>query len=171
MHRNTGDTESIIVEYGFIDSSKDDPSQIKRNWEEYAEAVVQGVLDYIGYEYEINPELSYYTVEVGDSLYGIANKYGMTVEELKKLNNLQNNLLSIGQKLIVKYNDSLDTVDFYEVKKGDTLYGIALKNNISVNDLMNYNDLTSSFLQVGQVLKIPNKSTIYIQVSRNLCSL
>ena len=162
MHRNTGDTESIIVEYGFIDSSKDDPSQIKRNWEEYAEAVVQGVLDYIGYEYETKPEFAYYTVELGDSLYGIANKYGMTVEELKSLNNLQSNLLSIGQKLIVKYNSGSDFVNFYEVKKGDTLYGIALKSNISVNDLMNYNGLTSSFLQVGQVLKIPNKSIIYI---------
>lgn len=162
MHRNTGDTESVIVEYGFIDSSKDDPLQIKQNWQQYAEAVVQGVLDYIGYEYEITPELSYYTVVAGDSLYSIANKYGMTVNELKELNNLTTNLLSIGQKLKIKYSEGTDLVNFYEVKKGDTLYGIALMNNVSVNDLMSYNDLTSSYLQIGQVLKIPNNTGIYI---------
>ena len=165
MHRNTGDTESVIVEYGFIDSTKDDPNQIKQNWEEYAEAVVQGVLDYIGFEYEMKPDLTYYVVMPGDSLYSIANKYGMTVNELKELNNLNSNILSIGQNLQVKYSEGTDLVNFYEVKKGDTLYGIALMNNISVNDLMSYNNLTSSFLQIGQVLKIPNKTSIYTVVA------
>lgn len=165
MHRNTGDTESVIVEYGFIDSTKDDPNQIKQNWEEYAEAVVQGVLDYIGFEYEMKPDLTYYVVMPGDSLYSIANKYGMTVNELKELNNLNSNILSIGQKLQVKYSEGTDLVNFYEVKKGDTLYGIALMNNISVNDLMSYNNLTSSFLQIGQVLKIPNKTSVYTVVA------
>ena len=165
MHRNTGDTESVIVEYGFIDSTKDDPNQIKQNWEEYAEAVVQGVLDYIGFEYEMKPDLTYYVVMPGDSLYSIANKYGMTVNELKELNNLNSNILSIGQNLQVKYSEGTDLVNFYEVKKGDTLYGIALMNNISVNDLMSYNNLTSSFLQIGQVLKIPNKTSVYTVVA------
>ena len=155
MHRNTGDTQSIIVEYGFLDSTKDDPMQIKQNWEEYAEAVVQGVLEYIGYPHNIPTTVDYYVVQPGDSLYSISKKYGLTVDELKKLNNLSSNLLTIGQRLKVSYSDNASEVDFYVVKKGDTLYGIAQKYNTTVNDLMNNNNLTSSFLQVGQVLKIP----------------
>ena len=85
MHRNTGDTESIIVEYGFVDSMMDDPNQIKQNWEQYGEAVVQGILEYINYDYK-PVTVNYYTVKAGDSLYSISNKYGMTVDELKRLN-------------------------------------------------------------------------------------
>lgn len=42
-----------------------------------------------------------YTVQKGDSLWAIANKYNATVDNIKKLNNLSSNLLSIGQKLII----------------------------------------------------------------------
>ena len=51
MHRNTGDTESVIVEYGFIDSTGDDAYQIQNNWEKYAEAVVKAITEYAGYNY------------------------------------------------------------------------------------------------------------------------
>lgn len=159
MHRNTGNTESVIVEYGFVDSAKDDPNQIKQNWEEYAEAVVQGVLEYIGYDYDFPTTVEYYTVQAGDSLYSIANKYGMTVDELKRLNNLTSNLLTIGQMLKVSYEENIGEMNFYEVKGGDTLYSIALQYNTTVDTLMKNNDLTSSFLQIGQVLKIPTKSS------------
>lgn len=160
MHRNTGNTESIIVEYGFVDSTLDDPAQIKQNWEEYAETVVQGVLEYIDYDYDFPTTIEYYTVQAGDSLYSIANKYGMTVDELKRLNNLSSNILTIGQMLKVSYDDNIGKMEFYEVKSGDTLYSIALKYNTTVDDLMKNNDLTSSFLQVGQVLKIPTLSSL-----------
>ena len=160
MHRNTGDAESIIVEYGFVDSAKDDPNQIKQNWEEYAEAVVQGVLEYIGYDYDFPTKVEYYTVKAGDSLYGIANKYGMTVDELKKINNLTSNLLTVGQILKVSYEENVGEINFYEVKSGDSLYSIAKKYNTTVDALMKNNDLTSSFLQIGQVLKIPSTNNL-----------
>lgn len=160
MHRNTGDTESVIIEYGFIDSKLDDPNQIKQNWEEYAEAAVQGVLDYIGYDYQIPTQIDYYTVKAGDSLYSISRKYGMTVDELKKINNLSSNLLKIGQQLKISYDDTVGETDFYVVKSGDNLYSIALKYNTTVGELMNNNNLTSSFLQIGQVLKIPTSNNL-----------
>ena len=43
-----------------------------------------------------------YIVKKGDSLYSISRKYGITVDELMSLNNLNSTLLSIGQKLIIK---------------------------------------------------------------------
>ena len=43
MLRDTGNTESLIVEYGFLDSSKDDVNQLKNNYEDYAEAVVRAI--------------------------------------------------------------------------------------------------------------------------------
>lgn len=51
MHRQTGAVETIIVEYGFLDSKKDDIIQLKRDWKLYAEAVVKAYCQYAGYKY------------------------------------------------------------------------------------------------------------------------
>lgn len=51
MHRNTGNVTTLIVEYGFIDSTKDDVIQIKRDWKELAEGVVKAYCNYRGYKY------------------------------------------------------------------------------------------------------------------------
>ena len=93
-----------------------------------------------------------YTVKAGDSLYSIAQKYGTTVDEIKKANNLTSNLLSIGQQL--KIPTTKDYLD-YTVQSGDSLYKIAQKFNTTVNDIINLNNLTTSLLQIGQQLKIP----------------
>ena len=98
-------------------------------------------------------EYDLYTVQKGDSLYQIAKKYNITTDELKKINNLNNNLLNINQKLKVpKTNESYI---LYTVKSGDSLYQIAKKNNTTVNDIKNLNNLTSNLLSIGQELKIP----------------
>ena len=104
MLRETPNNESIIVEYGFLDSTGDDVSQIKNNWQNLAEAVVRALADYIGVAYippegleEIDDNI--YIVKKGDTLYGIANKYGISVDELKAINNLTSNNLSVGQVL------------------------------------------------------------------------
>lgn len=51
MHRDTGAVQTVIVEYGFIDSTKDDIIQIKRDWKELAESVVKAYCKYRGYKY------------------------------------------------------------------------------------------------------------------------
>lgn len=51
MHRMTGSVETIIVEYGFLDSKKDDVTQLKRDWKKYAESVVEAYCKYIGHKY------------------------------------------------------------------------------------------------------------------------
>ncbi len=98
-----------------------------------------------------------YTVVPGDTLYSIANRYGITVNELKRINNLSSNLLSIGQKLQIPIDSTTSSTFVYNVKRGDTLYGIANSFNVTVDELRLLNDLTSDFLIVGQDLLIPQK--------------
>ncbi len=156
--RETPNNESIIVEYGFADSTGDDVNQIKNNWEELAEAVVRALADYIGVAY-IPPEGAegnYYTVQKGDTLYGIANKYGISVDELKAANNLSSNTLTIGKVLLIPEVEEPETPDenIYTVKSGDTLYSIANKYGMTVDELKALNNLTSNTLSIGQKLVI-----------------
>ncbi len=109
-----------------------------------------------------------YTVKSGDNLYAIARKYNTTAEQIKNLNNLASNLLSIGQILKIPLkipSDETITIPTYEnyvVKKGDSLYSIAKKFNTNVNDIMKDNSLTSTNLTIGQVLKIKTSSSDFI---------
>ena len=133
-------------------------NQIKNNWEELAEAVVRALADYIGVAY-IPPEGAegnYYTVQKGDTLYGIANKYGISVDELKAANNLSSNTLTIGKVLLIPEVEEPETPDenIYTVKSGDTLYSIANKYGMTVNELKDLNGLTSNTLSIGQQLVV-----------------
>ena len=94
-----------------------------------------------------------YKVVSGDTLWSIAKKFDTTVNEIKRLNNLSNNLLKVGTNLIVPNGNNTDS-DTYTVSRGDTLYSIARKNNISIDRIRELNNLTSDVLRVGQVLKL-----------------
>lgn len=217
MHRDTPDNETVIVEYGFIDSPNDDVEQIKNNYEKYAESVVRAVLDYKGIPYSPPQDSGFYIVKKGDTLWNIANKFGITVNELKELNNMKNNSISVGMTLKVaptekeiipedyliykvksgdslwkiasEFNTTVDTImqinnlkttnltinqqlfipkseklgvktqNTYTVKPGDTLYSISKDNEISVDDLIKLNNLSSDILTVGDVLVLPPVST------------
>lgn len=158
IHRNTGNLEPLIVEYGFIDNTKD-VEFLKENYEELAEAVISAVANYIGVPYVAPDGLitNTYVVQKGDSLYSIAAKLGTTVTELKKENNLTSNTLQIGQVLRIPTKEIYDEEEnVYVVKKGDTLYGIAQANNTTVDEIKKFNNLTSNILSTGQLLKIPS---------------
>lgn len=158
--RDTPNNETLIVEYGFLDSTGDDVNLIKNNWEDLAEAVVKALANYIGVPYSLNEESDYYVVKKGDSLWSIAKKYNMTVDELKSINNLKSNLLSIGQRLKIKKSD--DNQNIYIVKKGDTLYKIANMYGTTVDNLKALNNLKNNNLSIGQNLIVPSKNKIYI---------
>lgn len=151
--RETPDTEALLVEYGFLDSTVDDVSQLKNSYEDLAEAVVKAVASYIGVPYTSKTD-EYYTVVKGDSLWSIANKFNTTVANLKSLNNLSSNLLQIGQKLKINATSLNPINEYYTVKKGDTPYSIASKNNLTVQELKDINNLTSNNLSIGQTLLI-----------------
>lgn len=177
IHRNTGNLEPLIVEYGFIDSAKD-VEFLKENYKELAEAVISAVANYIGVPYT-PPEgitTNTYVVQKGDSLYSIANKLGTTVSELKKENNLTTNTLQIGEVLRIPTKEIYEGEEnVYIVQKGDTLYSIAAANNTTVDELKKANNLTSNILSTGQLLKIPSallpESTYIVKKGDSLYSI
>lgn len=165
--RDTPNNETVIVEYGFADSTGDDVSQLKNNWEELAEAVVKAVVEYAGGKYVAPVGSDYYTVQKGDSLWSISKKYGISVDELKNANSLSSNLISVGQNLLIPSLEENLTSDTYTVKSGDTLYGIAKKYGTSVDNIKSLNNLVSDALSIGQVLKIPSSGTNEVYVVQN----
>ncbi|MCY8204995.1 peptidoglycan endopeptidase LytE [Bacillus sp. N12A5] len=112
---------------------------------------------------------STYKVKSGDSLWKISKKYGMTVNELKKLNGLKSDLLRIGQVLKLKGSTSSSSsssskvssssTSTYKVKSGDSLSKIASKYGTTVSKLKSLNGLKSDLIYVNQVLKVKGTST------------
>ena len=125
--RETPNTTSLLIEYGFIDNPND-VKKLQNNLLDYVEAVVRAVARYIGVPYK-NPSgvtESTYTVQKGDSLYSIAQRFNTTVDKLKELNNLTSNNLSIGQVLIISESTGPETPSddyiIYTVKSGDRVF-------------------------------------------------
>ena len=159
--RNTPNNETLIVEYGFLDNEAD-AKRLKSNYKKYAEAVVRAVTLYGGYKYVPVSGSNYYVVKKGDSLWSIARANGLTVDELKSLNNLSSNVLHVGDTLLISSADSTGddgNDNYYVVKSGDTLWSIARKYNLSVNELKALNNLSSNVLSVGQRLIVGKESS------------
>lgn len=174
IHRNTGSTEPVIVEYGFIDDATN-IDFLNNNYKNLAEAVIKAIAEYKGIPYNPPEQTLTYTVKKGDTLYGISKQYDTSVDELKKLNNLTSNTLSIGQQLLIPTMEVV--TDTYVVKKGDTLYSIAREYNTDVNTLKELNNLTSDVLSIGQILLLPstitepNTTTYTVKVGDTLYSI
>ncbi len=120
---------------------------------------------------------SIYIVQAGDSLYLIAVRNNTTVQEIKDLNNLENDMLMIGQHLLLpeQTDDSNDEIpgdgdvspdpeepgnndNIYIVQAGDSLYLIAVRNNITVQEIKDLNNLENDMLMIGQELLLPGQT-------------
>ncbi|MBI4548756.1 MAG: LysM peptidoglycan-binding domain-containing protein [Ignavibacteriae bacterium] len=112
-----------------------------------------------------------YTVQEGDNLAGIAKRYGVTPEDIRRWNGLRSNLIKTAQRLeiFIEENGTTSTPPksiakntstkepkktFYIVKKGDTLHEIASTFGVSISQLKAWNNLRSNRLQIGQELVI-----------------
>lgn len=130
----------------------------------------------------------YHTVNADETLWRIAKKYGVSVEELRQINGLNGNLICKGQRLCVQKEnaecgvrnaeDRKQKTDItqeiiesqttnlhksYVVKKGDTLFSIARRNGCTVNELKRLNHLSDNTIEINQVLALssfmPNQET------------
>jgi len=95
-----------------------------------------------------------YTVRAGDTLWLLANRFGTTVDAIKRLNGLNSDILQIGQVLRIPSEQSSSYFD-YTVRAGDTLWLLANRYGTTVDAIKRLNGLTSDNLQIGQVLRIP----------------
>ncbi len=111
---------------------------------------------------EPSTSVSTYKVKAGDTLSHIARAHHTTVSALKDLNNLKSDLIFVGQSLKVSNanvvasapttNQSNTNNKSYKIVSGDTLSGIALKNNTTVNAIKAKNNLKSDLIFVNQVI-------------------
>lgn len=163
--RDTEPLESVIVEYGFLDSPIDDVNQLLTNYEDYAEAVVKAVSEYKKIAYVPPTGVNVYVVSSEDNLYSIAREHNTTVDELIEINKLTSTLLSIGQILVIPSDIPEPEVPtdevIYIVKAGDNLYSIARDYNVTVDEIKSANFLSSNLLNIGQKLIIPTKPIEY----------
>lgn len=171
--RNLDNATSILVEYGFLDNPTD-RNKLQRELLNYTEAVIRGIALYYGIPYT-EPEdltLDTYIVKKGDSLYSIAQKYNTTIGAIKAVNELTGNILQPGQILklpnFITFNPDPNSVIVYRINKGDSLYSIARKYGVNVNDIINYNQLANTLLSVNQQLLIPVNPTTEIGKEPNL---
>jgi LysM repeat protein len=131
------------------------------------------------------PEYTVYIVQRGDYLAKISKKYNVTINSIKRLNNLKDDNIRIGQKLKLPgkievgeqkvpegafakpaakatkaFAPYTGATKEYIVKSGDTLGSIAYGNGINIRQLKEMNGLTSDSLKIGQKLKIPAEKVV-----------
>ncbi len=95
-----------------------------------------------------------YTVRAGDTLWLLANRYGTTVDAIKRLNGLSSDILQIGQVLRIPSEQPSGYFN-YTVRAGDTLWLLANRYGTTVDAIRRLNGLNSDNLQIGQALRIP----------------
>ncbi|RBR27992.1 LysM peptidoglycan-binding domain-containing protein [Enterococcus cecorum] len=120
---------------------------------------------------------STYTVSVGDTLWAISHKFGVTITQLKSWNNLSSDMIYVGQKLSIQTgtgntavtptpstpgvsnNPTTSNAQTYTVVAGDSVWKIAHQFGISMDTLRSLNNIQNNFIYPGQVLKIRNISS------------
>ena len=124
--------------------------------------------------------INYYKIKAGETIAAIATRYNVSVSSIKKWNNLQGNKIIAGTNLKIYSDAGINDIsdnnsttknktdqikksgkktvkkseDFYSVKRGDSLFAIAKKYGITVEDLRSMNKLKGNKLNQGQKLKI-----------------
>jgi len=143
---------SMLVEMGFITNARDN-QLFDQNFNEYANAIAGGILQSLGVTSNSRPAdgtTFEYSIRAGDTLWLLAQRFGTTIDQIRTLNNLTNDMLTVGRMLRIPTNAIT-----YTVERGDTLWTIAQRFGTTVNTLMSFNNLTTDALHIGQTLSIP----------------
>jgi len=159
----------IIIKLNF--KSEERNFNLEEQLKKYSETMIKAITNFLGLEYTPEVKKGYYKVEKGDTLWSIAKKFNISVETIKELNNLPNNLIKVNQ--IIKTEEIYENptkeikVPSYEekaiqkedilhtVNENESIYQIADFYNISIEDIKNANNLISEEINKGQILLIP----------------
>lgn len=162
---NSPDIPSILIETGYLTNPAEAERLNSASFQRtMAAAIAQGVKTYF---YDVPPEGTLiawqkanginpdsYTVTRGDSLSEIAERYGSTVGELQRINNLNSSTIHIGQKLTLPGSEPV-RVSEHTIRSGETLSQIAEMYRVSLSNLRRENNINGDRIMVGQILKIP----------------
>ena len=162
---NSPDIPSILIETGYLtnpaEARKLNSSSFQR---QMAAALAQGIMNYF---YDAPPVGSLvawqkangvnpgsYTVKKNDNLSEIAERFGISLAELKSVNKLRSNTIHVGQILALPGGNSLP-VEEHTIRRGETLSEIAAQYRVSLSSLRQANDIADDRIMIGQILKIP----------------
>ncbi|ELA79505.1 LysM peptidoglycan-binding domain-containing protein [Enterococcus faecium] len=100
-----------------------------------------------------------YTVKAGESVWSVANKHHITMDQLIEWNNIKNNFIYPGQQVIVKKGSSQSTNQqsvtgskTYTVKSGESVWSVADSHGITMAQLIEWNNIKNNFIYPGQTL-------------------
>jgi N-acetylmuramoyl-L-alanine amidase len=161
------DIPSMLIETGYL-TNPDEARRLNTSafQQKLARGIAQGVMNYF---YEAPPEGSLvawqkvngivpmpgiYTVKRGDSLSVIAQRYNVSLAELKSLNSLSSNTIHVAQELTIPGIGAGEPEE-HTVRRGETLSEIAQQYQVSLGSLRQVNSITNDRIIVGQILKIP----------------
>ena len=174
---------SVLVEYGFMTGNRDFDlvfgSQQGKYTTDMADATAKAICAFLGTAYRggnasspsapisTSSSSETHTVKAGDTLWAIAQANGITVDELKSMNNLDSNIINVGQKLTVKVKeDKKDDViltrpNTYTIVAGDTLGEVSVEFGVKLEDLVKWNNISNpNVVNVGQVIKLRPDATV-----------
>jgi surface antigen len=113
----------------------------------------------VGIEEPEKREILEYEVKEGDSLWSIAQNFGISIETIVWANDLENLLIKPGQKLLILPVSGV----IHIVKEGETIEEIAKKYKANVDDILEFNDISENEIFTGQLLVIPGGKMTFVQ--------
>lgn len=178
MVNTFGNTSDVLVLSNHINAGGGEGAEIVYPLRDNG-VLAQNILDEIGKQGQIkrkayqrrlpeNPSQDYYYIQrLTPNTKSYLIEYGF-IDNKNDAKKLENNLLDYVEGVVkavaeyanVPYTSPIETTNVYTVKKGDSLYSIANKYNTTVDAIKKINNLTSNFLQVGQILTIPNANVV-----------
>ena len=128
---------------------------------------------------ELNGESVTHLIQPGETIIGISQDYGVSIDDIKRWNNLSSSRIFAGKTLIIYSNgnnhtnkktsvtENVSKGKTHKVKSGETLSGIALTYQVSIASLKKLNDISGTKIFIGQELKIPQGSDSDSQVAED----
>ncbi len=115
-----------------------------------------------------------YTVAAGDSVWSIANKHGISMDQFRSLNNIKNDYVYPGQKVVVSGSSATSTTtsttvssqtsssvagNTYTVAAGDSVWSVANKHGITMDQFRSWNNIKNDFIYPGQKVVVKQGGT------------